>query len=429
MNRLGIKTFITPLLATGAVLLLGATVALAQTTDQAKRTDGQIEADVVHALDASAQLNNDLITAATIQGEVTLSGTVSTQASKELSASIVQAVPGVSKVHNNLSIGDPQQAAKEQNMIPDDNVVDEQPSPTAQNQPLPGAQTSAAQPQSAPYTNSQRPHYGIPDADPSQTAQQYPAAPPQYPAQQYPQQPAYQPASGPVTIAPGTLIELRTDEAITSKRAQNGSPIEFTVIKDVLAGGVVAIPRGATMHGVIAEVSQVGRGDFGGTSKLAIQLTSLDLGGRRYPVESDMFRIQGPNKAGSTAGNAIAGGLIGTIIGCAIGRGPGCAIGAGAGVAAGAAASAASNGPQAWIPAEARVDFHLAEPLTVAPVDAQEASRLAQGLYQGGPSLYQRPQQQPSPYYGRSYPGYGYPYSPVYFRPYIMVGGGMHYWR
>ena len=428
MNRRGIKTYISPILAATALLLLGATVALAQTTDQAKRTDGQIEADVVHALDASAQLNSDLITAATIQGEVTLSGTVSTPASKELARSIVQGVSGVTKVHNNLSIGDPQQAAKEQNMIPDDNVIDEQPSPTAQNQPLPAAQTSAAQPQPAPSTYPQLPHYGVPDAGPSQppqTAQQYPAAPPQYPTQQ----PAYQSASGPVTIAPGTLIELRTDEAITSKRAQNGSPIEFTVIKDVLAGGVVAIPRGATMHGVIAEVSQVGRGDFGGSSKLAIQLTSLDLGGRSYPVESDMFRIQGPNKAGSTAGNAIAGGLIGTIIGCAVGRGAGCAIGAGAGVAAGAAASAASNGPQAWIPAEARVDFHLADPLTVAPVDAQEASRLAQGLYQGGPSLYQRPQQ-PSPYYGgRYYPGYGYPYSPVYFRPYIMVGGGMHYWR
>ncbi len=426
MNSRGIKTYITPILAAAVVLLLGVSVASAQTAGQSQRTDGQIEMDVVHALDGSAQLKNDLITAATIQREVTLSGTVSTQASKDLAASIVQAVPGVSKVHNNLSIGDPQQAAKEQNMIPDDNVVEEQPSPTTQNQPLPAAQTSAPQQQTAPSAYPQRPHYGIPEADQPQTAQQYPAAPPQqYPAQQYP---AQQPASGPVTIAPGTLIELRTDEAITSKRAQNGSPVEFTVIKDVLAGGVLAIPRGATMHGVIAEVSQVGRGELGGSSKLAIQLTSLDLGGRTYPVESDMFRIQGPNKAGSTAGNAIAGGLIGTIIGCAVGRGAGCAIGAGAGLAAGAAATTASNGPQAWIPAEARVDFHLAEPLTVAPVDAQEASRLAQGLYQGGPSLYQR-QPQPSPYYGRSYPGYGYPYSPVFFRPYIMVGGGMHYWR
>ena len=54
----------------------------------ATRTDGQIEMDVVHALDASKALKNDLITAATIQGEVTLSGTVSSEASSELAESI-----------------------------------------------------------------------------------------------------------------------------------------------------------------------------------------------------------------------------------------------------------------------------------------------------------------------------------------------------
>ena len=51
---------------------------------QGSRTDGQIEMDVVHALDASQALKNDMITAATIQSEVTLSGTVSSSASIEL---------------------------------------------------------------------------------------------------------------------------------------------------------------------------------------------------------------------------------------------------------------------------------------------------------------------------------------------------------
>ena len=69
-----------------AVVALGASVTLAQ--DQApapspvpapsanpaagQRSDGQIEMDVVHALDASKALKKDLITAATIQSEVTL---------------------------------------------------------------------------------------------------------------------------------------------------------------------------------------------------------------------------------------------------------------------------------------------------------------------------------------------------------------------
>ena len=55
-----------------------------------QRTDGQIEMDVVKALDDSQALKNDLITAATIQGQVTLSGTVSSDASKQLAESIVE---------------------------------------------------------------------------------------------------------------------------------------------------------------------------------------------------------------------------------------------------------------------------------------------------------------------------------------------------
>jgi len=78
----------------------------------ATRTDGEIEQDVVHALDASKALKSDLITAATIQGEVTLSGTVSSEASGELAEAIAAHVEGVTKVNNNLEVGNPQAPAK-----------------------------------------------------------------------------------------------------------------------------------------------------------------------------------------------------------------------------------------------------------------------------------------------------------------------------
>ncbi len=72
-----------------------------------QRSDGQIEMDVVKALDDSQALKDDLITAATIQSQVTLAGTVSSDASKQLAESIVSKVPGVSKVNNQLKIGNP----------------------------------------------------------------------------------------------------------------------------------------------------------------------------------------------------------------------------------------------------------------------------------------------------------------------------------
>ena len=423
MNRPLLKRVFPRILAWAGVVTLCGAMALAQDTAAApaagQRSDGQIEMDVVHALDASKALKNDLITAATIQSEVTLSGTVSSQASSELAESIASHVPGVTAVHNNLKVGNPQDAAASdqsaQQMADSQSDDASAPPPAAAEGPMPAPAPAPdqgrpqAQPQ-APYPPAQAP---------------YPPARPHY-AQQPPVQ-AYEAPTGPVTIPQGTLLQLRTNEAVSSKRAKDGEPVQFTVIQDVAFGGVLAIPRGATVHGVVTEVKKVGAGDLGGNSVLALRLTSLDLGGQSYPLDTDQFKVKGPNKAGQTVGNAFGGALLGAIIGGVVGRGEGAAIGAGAGAAAGTAASAASPGPNVWIPAEALVIFHLKTPLTVTPVNAQEAARLAQGLYPGGPTLYRRGYYPYGSPYIAGYPYYGYP--PVYYRPYYLVGGGYYYWR
>ena len=456
MNRPLLKRSFVQVLLWSGVGALSVGVALAQDAPAAggSRTDGQIEMDVVHALDASQPLKNDLITAATIESEVTLAGTVSSDSSKKLAESIVTQVAGVTKVHNNLKVGNPQQAQDEMQPQPADQSDPGQQQANAapgngqpDNGPMPPPQ---AYPQQAPAQgqypeqnpnqgqNPQQGQYPPPQGQyPQQQGQYpppYPPARPQYAPygsqqQGYNQPPprAYVPASGPVTVPQGTLLQLRTLEPVGTRRAKDGEPMQFTLISDVAMGGVLAIPRGATVHGVVTESKKAG--DLGGSPVLALTLTSLDLGGQSYPLTSDEFRVKGPNKAGQTVGSAVTGGLIGTIIGCAAGRGVGCAVGAGAGVAAGTAISAASPGPGVWIPAEAQVSFHLAAPVTGNPVSPQEAARLAQGLYQGGPQLYGRPGY-PYPYRPRYAVGYGYPYAypRVYYRPYYMMGG-YYYWR
>jgi hypothetical protein len=435
MNRSLFKSIFPRILAFAGLLALCGLPVMAQDQGQGpaeaassaqaagQRSDGQIEMDVVHALDASQALKNDLITAATIQSEVTLSGTVSSDASRKLAESISAHVPGVTAVHNNLKVGNPQDDPNAQPADAGDAGVQ-----AAEGQPDEGP---IPPPQAYPQQQPPQVDQGQGQAPPPYPPPAYPPARPRYARQpQYAQQPpapAYEAPHGPVTVPQGTLIQLRTSEAVNSKRAKDGEPVQFTVIQDVAYGGVLAIPRGATVHGVVSQVKKVGAGDLGGSPELALTLTSLDLGGQSYPLDSDQFKVKGPNKAGQTVGSAIGGGLLGTIIGCAVGRGVGCAVGAGAGVAAGTAASAASPGPGIWIPAEARVDFHLKSPLTVNPVSAQEAARLAQGLYQGGPSLYRRG---PYPYASPYAAAYGYPYGypPVYYRPYFF-SGGYYYWR
>jgi hypothetical protein len=413
MNWSLFKKVLLQVAACGSLVILAGAVAMAQDNAAASaqapgaRSDGQIEMDVVHALDASKALQNDMITAATIQNEVTLAGTVASEASRELAESIAGSVPGVTKVNNNLKVGNPQAEAGGQ--------------PPAESQPEDDSDQPAQAQDNQPYPVQDQPQNQAQDDQPYPAQDQVPQPAParrQYVPAQPPVQ-AYEAPKGPVTVPSGTLLQLRTSEPVNSKRAKDGEPVQFLLIHDVNLGGVLAIPRGATVHGVVTEVKNTQSGDLGGSAKLTLQLTSLELGGQNYPLNSDQFVVRGPNKAGRTVNSALSGGILGTIIGCAAGRGAGCAIGAGAGVAAGTAASAASSGPGVWIPSEALVDFHLTAALTVKPVSTQEAARLAQGLYPGGPALYRRDGPYGSPYYA---------YPPVYFHPYYAVGGG-YYWR
>ena len=490
MNRPLIMRAFSRATAWVAVIALGGALALAQdaASSNAQRSDGQIEMDVVHALDASQALKNDLITAATIQSEVTLSGTVSSDSSKQLAESIVKGVAGVTNVHNNLKVGNPAEDANaqgapandpanddmadaqvtppqsspnppyDQNPSYGDNGQNQQPSANQASPPDWGDGGSGQNQGQAPAQNyPQRPAYGQNYPQQQPYGQQGPPPPgygqaprpgygqappppgygqPGYGQPGYGQRPGYSQAPpppryeiprGPVTIPQGTLVQLRTSEAVNSKHARGGEPIQFTVIQDVIVGGALAIPRGATIHGVIADVKRPDPGALTGSNELALELTSLDLMGQSYPLQSDLFRVKGPGKGGRSAGNVVGGALLGAIIGGAVGGGTGAAVGAVAGGGTGAAVSGATSGPGVWIPAEALVTFHLASPLSVQPVTQDEAMRLAQGLYPGGPRLYQR-RAYAYPYRPyRPYPYAAY-YGPVYNRPYYSVGG-YYYWR
>ena len=356
-----------------------------------QRTDGQIEMDVVHTLDAAPELKQDWITAGTVQGAVTLTGTSATEANRQLAESLASKVNGVTSVVNNLKVGDPQ-AAQNQEQYPDQGQPADQGQQQATNdmgqggnQPQPGY---APQPQANYPPSGPRPGY-------------------QPQVSRVPEGPR-----NPVTLPQGTLLKVRTSEPLDSKRAKDGTPVEFTVVRDVYAAGVLAIPRGATVRGQVVSVKNAGA--LGGSPELGLKVLSLDMEGQSYPLDSDAFQVKGPNKAGRTAGNAFGGALLGAIIGGAVGGGQGAAIGAGAGAVGGTAASAATPGPRVWIPAEALMDFHLNAPVTITPVSAQEAQRLA---YNAPP-----PSQRPTLYRRGPYPyRYGYPPPPPppgYYYPY-----------
>ncbi len=464
-NRLNWKRNLLCLAAWAGVLLFAAVVAIAQQpasggagatppTVAQQPSDSQIEADVVKALDGSQTLKNEPINAATTEGQVTIFGTVTSESAHELALLLVSKVNGVVKVTDHLkvagslqnaqvpapaaattqgaSVPSPTEGAQppQVQLPPSDRQQAEQgvATPTVENPQMPG---NSAQPTAQQTAQAGRPVYQPGTSHPNGlTPPQYgqaqsAAAPPQY---GQPQPPAANYDAAPITIPQGTLVQLRTADALDSKHAQDGTVFEMTVIRDVRVGGKVAIPRGATVHGMVVESRQSGQ--LGGAPVLALEMQTLDLGGQSYPFASDAFKVRGPSKTGYSATNILGGAGLGTLIGAMVGRGPGAAVGAIVGAGTGTAISASTPGPRAWIPAEALVTFHLEQPVTVTPVSPQEAQRLGQGLFQGGPNLNRRGA---GFYAGAPYPAptpYPYPYmAPMpFYHPYYMMGG-YYYWR
>ena len=218
------------------------------------------------------------------------------------------------------------------------------------------------------------------------------------PRQDVTAQPPASPQETPkVSILEDTLIRVRTIESINSKRVNEGSPVLFVMSEDVFVGDVLAIPRGATVHGVVIMSKKAGR--LTGSPELALQLTSLEMGGRSYPLDSYQFKTKGTSKTRPTETKVTRGAFVGALAGSvsyprmggsAAGRAASIGTDAGIGAGVGTLVSAASPGPGILIPSETEVDFYLAAPMAVVPVSAREAARLSQGLHSGGPHLYLR---------------------------------------
>ena len=333
---------------------------------------------------------------------------------------------------------------------------------TAQQTPTPGQQGDWGQ--AGPPPDAQNGQIPPPDSaaqDPNQSQDQGPSQYPGQPANQAPNpgsqapavgygqpaRPAYQPGqnqpnayqapqgqaqappSGPVTIAAGVLLPVRTSEPLDSKKVKPGDYFQGTVAQNIYVGSVLAIPRGAQVTGRIADVKKPG--ELKGGASIALQLTSLNLGGNSYSLASDVYDTSSPGKGGYTAANTVGGTALGAAIGAIAGGGPGAAIGAVAGAGVGLGASAATPGPRSVVPPEALLTFHLTSPATVQPVSYQEAAQIESsvqpqgrryppqpGYGYGGPAAAYAP---PPPGYA-PYPyayGYPYPYPYAYRRPYV----------
>jgi hypothetical protein len=170
----------------------------------------------------------------------------------------------------------------------------------------------------------------------------------------------------------GTVISIRTNEAISAKESQVGQAFTAVVAQAVTHSGHTAIPAGAAVSGTIVNAKQGGK--IKGGSELALQLTSVHVHGTSYPISTEQYLQQAKGKGKRTTAMGAGGAGAGAIIGGIAGGGKGAAIGALAGGGAGVAGSAFTGNKELAIPAESVLQFKLAQPLRLPPHAAPHAN-------------------------------------------------------
>ncbi len=428
---------------------------------QGSLPDAQVEANVLKALATAPELANESIRTTTVYGTVTLSGSVRDEALRTRAENLAANASGVKKVVDEMTLGSAPAAA---NLPPTDpaTMQDQAPPPPQQDDqsgtnpllqsdgtmaPSPGAQ--GQQPQMAQdqpqmsQPSDQQPNQqldqpqmpmtypnghpvnpggdpnaagGDPNAQAPANAQQNPyGAPPQYP-QRYPQQYAQAPYGGqaagvPVTVPTGTLIRIRVNQPLSSNHSKPGMTFDGIVVNDIVAGGAVAIPRGAAVQGKVVDAKPSGA--LKGRGELSLQLTQVMMGGKVYPINSNLWAHNGSDKTIETVNKTAGFGAVGALLGAAGGGGVGAAVGGGIGAAVGLGSSASSGGGQVFVPSEGIVTFNLAQEAAVTTVSEQEMQRLAYGVPAGVQPGY--PMRRRVYYTPGTYPGYYY--YPGYYPP------------
>jgi len=168
-------------------------------------------------------------------------------------------------------------------------------------------------------------------------------------------------ASGP-SIFPGDTIAVRLTDSIDSGRNRTGDKFQAVVDRNIETNGLVVIPRGAVVQGVLKEVVSSGR--LRRRSELTLDVESIEIGGRRQPLEVQPETRLG-SKHGAHDGKFIGGGaLFGLVVGALAGGGKGAAIGSMSGAAAGAGGAAVTGKAELHIPSETVVVFRLKSKFT-----------------------------------------------------------------
>ena len=168
-------------------------------------------------------------------------------------------------------------------------------------------------------------------------------------------------------IPSGTSVEIQLDETLSTRTTRVGSPISGSVLQSVIYDGIVVIPEGARVGGVVTSISRE-------PPVVSAELDALRVDGTLYLIrgvltEAAMVRrSEMKDEAAKIGGGAATGAVLGGAIG---GDVKSAAIGAAAGAAAGTGVALATKERWAILPAGSRLSMRMEEPLRLALARAE----------------------------------------------------------
>jgi len=289
--------------------------------------DPTLTKNIQAALAGDPAISQQPVQVAVQSGVATLSGNVSDDTARSVSAQDAARVPGVKEVVNNLTVAGISVA--------------------------PTVTSPAAPAYSRPATRQER----------QEIASKGTLAPP----------PANAPAPPPpvvrtVTVPAGTEIPFRITQTLDSQTSQTGDSFSGVVTREIDADGLVAIPAGTAVSGSIVEAKDATH--FKGSSILSIELNALRHHGNTIQISTDPYTVEGKGRGKNSVEKIGGGAAIGAVLGGIFGGGKGAAIGAAAGGGGGAAVQGFTRGQQVQISSESVIRFHLANPVTVTSSEA-----------------------------------------------------------
>ncbi len=220
----------------------------------------------------------------------------------------------------------------------------------------PPSNTESSPNNAQPAPNNPQPS---PNAQPSATNPSNPSGPET--ANQA--QPAPPPAPKPIVIPAGAVLTVTVDQAVSSKTNNTGDHFDASLAEPVVVNGTVVLRRGTKVSGLVTDAKSAGR--FNGQAELGLALDSITVGGKEYRLQTGAVAENSKGRGKRTGIGAGGGAAFGAIVGAIAGGGKGAAIGALAGGGAGGAGAAFTGKRDIEVPPETRLDFKLAEPVTI----------------------------------------------------------------